>query len=173
MTLCHREAGKSRRRRSAKLSICLRSPSNLAAKVMEMKLHRLRDVRSDYALRKQHGQERTTSQHPKDSRVFACNQYLELGPAHACEPFFGLFHFLDKDAQSSSAKTGLLPAVHCCGRDCFYSSPVAKLAPTDRSCHWQDKCFASQWARAILPSPESPTRVGNVQDVHAEPQEAL
>src|SRR2546426_1084161 len=43
------------RRRSAKLCICLRSQSSLAAKVMEMKLHRLRDVRSDYGLLKQHG----------------------------------------------------------------------------------------------------------------------
>src|SRR6266478_1188474 len=43
------------RRRSAKLYICLRSQSSLAAKVMEMKLHRLRDVRSDYGLLKQHG----------------------------------------------------------------------------------------------------------------------
>ena len=35
--------------------ICLRSQSSLAAKVMEMKLHRLRDVRSDYGSLKQHG----------------------------------------------------------------------------------------------------------------------
>src|SRR4029077_10484824 len=45
----------------------------------------------------------------------------------------------------------------------FYSSPVAKFAPTDRSCHWQDKCFASQWARAILPPPfQNHQRAGNV-----------
>ena len=55
VTLCHREAGNPLRRRSAKLYICLRSQSSLAAKVMEMKLHRLRDVRSDYGLLKQHG----------------------------------------------------------------------------------------------------------------------
>jgi hypothetical protein len=40
---------------SAKLSICLRSQNSLAAKVMEMKLHGLRDVGSDYGLLKQHG----------------------------------------------------------------------------------------------------------------------
>src|SRR4029077_149926 len=51
----------------------------------------------------------------------------------------------------------------------FYSSPVAKFAPTDRSCHWQDKCFASQWARAILPPPfQNHQRVGTFQDVHAQ-----
>jgi hypothetical protein len=54
VTLCHREAGNPLQRRSAK-SYFLTLAEQLAAKVMEIKLHRLRDVRSDYGLLKEHG----------------------------------------------------------------------------------------------------------------------
>jgi hypothetical protein len=39
----------------SQVHVYLPSQGSLAAKVMEMKLHRLRDVRSDYGLLKQHG----------------------------------------------------------------------------------------------------------------------
>jgi hypothetical protein len=61
VTLCHWGAGTLFGGDQAKLYIRLRPPGSLTAKVMDMKLHRLRDVRSDYGLLKQHGYERTTS----------------------------------------------------------------------------------------------------------------
>jgi len=48
VTLCHGKQG-TLFGADQQLHICLRSQSSLAAKVMEMKLHRLRDVTSDYA----------------------------------------------------------------------------------------------------------------------------
>ena len=63
MTLCHQETGNALRRRSAeKISgedqpshICLARTAVWLQKELEMKLHCLRDVRSDYDLLKQHG----------------------------------------------------------------------------------------------------------------------
>src|SRR6202030_1645063 len=34
--------------------------------------------------------------------------------------------------------------------DCFYGIAAVKCALTDRSCHWQDKCFALQRARSLM-----------------------
>jgi hypothetical protein len=54
VTRRYREAGSLLQGRSAKLSICLCSQLSLAATVMEMKLHGLRGLRSDYGLLKQY-----------------------------------------------------------------------------------------------------------------------
>jgi len=48
-------SGKPSPEEISQVHVYLPLQSSLAAKVMEMKLHRLRDVRSDYGLPKQHG----------------------------------------------------------------------------------------------------------------------
>src|SRR5690349_15009471 len=52
VTLCHWEAG-TLFEVDQPTYVCLRSQSSLTEKVMEMKLHRVRDVRSDYGGLKQ------------------------------------------------------------------------------------------------------------------------
>jgi len=66
-----------------------------------------------------------------------------------------LTRFTDDDSASLSKKwTGhkahrprLVPTL---GIHWFCGISAIKCALADRSCHWQDKCFASRWARSLM-----------------------